>query len=117
MKKKDNRIKRVWVRFTEREHTQLQKDASNYHSISEYIRARLFRNDREIVDPKEFIRSIDSVTVEMKRVGNNINQIARYINQTDRFASEELLSEIQNQLLKYAELQINLDNTWKNIIK
>ena len=68
------------VRLTNLEYEELTKASKSSKCMSDYFRQRVFRKGVGLIDPKEFIRSMDEICLEMKRIGNNINQLARYVN-------------------------------------
>lgn len=82
------------IRFTQDEIEQLEKFANGYGiSISEYIRSRSLNH---------YIRSrieIDLIS-QIKKIGNNINQIARYANvkKTLDYNILKELKQINNKL-------------------
>lgn len=113
---KKNRIKRIELRFREDEYDLLIENSKSYKSTSEYIRARLFKKGSSIPNPIELLKSLDNVNVEMKRVGNNINQLAKYVNQRKGITSDELILEYEKLLNEYVELQQKLEISYRKII-
>ncbi|MCT1172494.1 MobC family plasmid mobilization relaxosome protein, partial [Lactococcus lactis] len=47
---------------------------------------------------KNIISEISSTKSELKRIGNNINQIAKHLNENKNNQTESLMSDYQNQL-------------------
>ena len=78
--KANKRDRIVKVRLTNLEYEELTKASKSSKCMSDYFRQRVFRKGVGLIDPKEFIRSMDEICLEMKRIGNNINQLARYVN-------------------------------------
>ncbi|PRY13745.1 mobilization protein MobC [Pontibacter ummariensis] len=69
------------VRLTKQEHNDLKKQTAEqgYKDVSIYVRRKLFSaDDAPAFNPKPLFRAIDKTGTELKRIGNNINQIARY---------------------------------------
>ena len=48
--------------------------------------------------PLASIQDIQSTKSELKRIGNNINQIAKHLNENKNNQTESLMSDYQNQL-------------------
>lgn len=113
---KKNRTKRLELRFTDDEYNVLMESSKSYKSASEYIRARLFKKGTSILNPVELLKSLDNVSVEMKHIGNNINQVAKYVNQRKGIASDELIVEYEKLLSKYIKLQQQLEISYRKII-
>ena len=54
---------------------------SGVKSMSEYLRMRLLSTkDLYVNDPKEILKTLDKLGEEVGRIGNNINQLAKYAN-------------------------------------
>ncbi|MES2062500.1 MAG: plasmid mobilization relaxosome protein MobC [Bacteroidota bacterium] len=54
---------------------------SGVKSMSEYLRIRLLNTkDLYVNDPKEILKTLDKLGEEVGRIGNNINQLAKYAN-------------------------------------
>ncbi|WP_259768781.1 MobC family plasmid mobilization relaxosome protein, partial [Lactococcus lactis] len=51
---------------------------------------------------KNIISEISSTKSELKRIGNNINQIAKHLNENKNNQTKELMSDYQNQLENFA---------------
>jgi len=55
--------------------------ASGLKTMSEYLRFRLVETkDVYVHDPKEILKTLDFLGEEIGRIGNNINQLAKYAN-------------------------------------
>jgi hypothetical protein len=82
MMAEEKRLKTASMRLTEDERTSLEKRATDagYKDLSEYMRVRLLSEDSAPVhNPKQLFRALDKTGGELKRIGNNINQVARYV--------------------------------------
>lgn len=116
MKPKKNRMKTVRFRCTEEELTHILNYAQNYHSISDYIRSRIFARGSSVLNPIELIRALDEVCLEMKRIGNNINQFAKYTNQRRCITDDAVIKQFENELISYVIMQKKLEKTYRKII-
>ena len=116
---KENLIKYLHVRLKEDEYNRLQEMAKPYGSISKFMRSYIFSGKTILIDPKNFIKGMDELTIAVNRVGNNVNQIAHFINSTKDFGNYALMrewldvfSEYNNLLLKVKK---QIDTLYKDI--
>ncbi|RDV11880.1 plasmid mobilization relaxosome protein MobC [Pontibacter diazotrophicus] len=75
------------IRLTEQERKDLAELASEagYNDVSVYARNKLFAPAHTpIHNPKQLFRAIDKTGAALKRVGTNINQIARYVHYLEK---------------------------------
>lgn len=99
VKKKKNII-RYSLRMTEDEHKKIQDKAFESHkSLNDYIKTSALGKDIIIVE------GLKDLTLEIKRIGININQISKKLNQDNNLTEKEkeiLLNEGKKiwQLLK-----------------
>ncbi len=93
------------VRLTNLEYEELTKASKSSKCMSDYFRQRVFRKGVGLIDPKEFIRSMDEICLEMKRIGNNINQLARYVNIHKEEVNQEVLNEVEKKMADYVIMQ------------
>ena len=105
-----NRINLKKVFLSDIELNQLNRniDQSSCQSFSEYAR-------RTLLDPGMNFITIDTngyqdLVFELKRIGNNINQIARSVNQSQLISSEELqeLKKGIAELIKEVEKEFTI---------
>lgn len=113
---REKRTRRLWVRLSDAEYEKVERKAVGYKSISDYIRSRLIGEGVQLVNPVEYLRVMDEICVEMKRIGNNINQMARYVNQHKDFTSEGVLRDIDNSMKEYIEIEKKLNTTWRRLM-
>lgn len=80
------------LRLTEKEREQLvgQAREAGYKDQSEYMRKKLFASGYGTVhNPKKLFRAIDKTGGELKRIGNNINQITKYVHYLEKSGMAE----------------------------
>ena len=95
------RDKQLNIRLNEEEVKVMQKNIKKSKlSQSEYIRKSILQKNIIVVD------EIKDLMVELKRVGNNLNQITRMMNSGEIKDSKEL-TEVKN----------NLENIWNKVIE
>ena len=51
----------------------------------------------------------------MKRIGNNINQLARYVNIHKEEVNQEVLNEVEKKMADYVIMQDKLNVTWRKL--
>ncbi|HEU3863850.1 MobC family plasmid mobilization relaxosome protein [Streptococcus pneumoniae] len=101
-------LKKVFLSDIELNQLNRNIDQSSCQSFSEYAR-------RTLLDPGMNFITIDTngyqdLVFELKRIGNNINQIARSVNQSQLISSEELqeLKKGIAELIKEAEKEFTI---------
>ena len=98
---KRERSKQLNIRLSENEVELLQKNIEKSKlKQSEYIRKSILKKNIIVID------EIKGLMVELKRVGNNLNQITRMMNNGEIKDSKEL-SEVKN----------NLETVWDKVIE
>lgn len=103
-----NNLKKVFLSDSELGQLKHCIDQSGCQSFSEYAR-------RTLLDPGMNFITIDTtgyqdLVFELKRIGNNINQIARSVNQSQLISSEELqeLKKEIAELIKEVEKEFTI---------
>lgn len=103
------RIKRVEIRVCIHEYSLLEKNAidSGYRNVAQYLReAGLERKD--LTSPFAKKSEKNKWLYEINRIGNNINQIAKKLNQGNSLDDDALLLLSQIQDIANSTLQIVL---------
>ena len=81
---------------------------------SDYIRARLF--DYPLPHPKQVIPEVNrQVIYELKKIGNNLNQQTRAINEAVKIGSQPLSISVKGYLVSIKELLALLEKTRQSI--
>ena len=65
---------------------------------------------RWIFSLKEIMSTIAQANVEVNRIGNNLNQIAKHLNESEQNQTKELLNEYQKEIQ-------SLDQKLRNMLK
>lgn len=82
----------VISRFNEAEYFQLRRAARVAgFTMAGFIRKRCLTDQRMVILPVEEVRDLYR---EINHIGNNINQIARYVN-TDKRVTDEMLRRVE----------------------
>jgi hypothetical protein len=83
---------------------------------SDYIRARLF--DYPLPHPKLVIPEVNRQAIyELKKIGNNLNQQTRAINEAVKIGSQPLTAEVKSYLKTLEELTALLEQTRQSLIQ
>ena len=105
MKKIKNRerniLKRFFVNEKEDERIKLIMKETGITNFSIFARRACCNKEIfsiDFSDYKNIISEISSTKSELKRIGNNINQIAKHLNENKNNQTKELMSDYQNQL-------------------
>ena len=105
MKKIKNRerniLKRFFVNEKENERIKLMMRKTGITNFSIFARRACCNKEIFSIDFSEYkniISEISSTKSELKRIGNNINQIAKHLNENKNNQTKELMSDYQNQL-------------------
>jgi len=119
--KEGKRTKFINVRFTEDEYkevAELEKELAL--SKTDLIRMRILSDTKKtVINAKELIKHLDTVGAEMGRIGNNINQLAKYANTLKlQGALNPMVVERFNQLFEgYIQIQQLLEASLRKIIR
>jgi len=100
--------------FSESEARQIESYASEKRmSVTEFIKAliKAYKRDSAYILPKD--STLKDLIIELRRVGTNINQIARYVN-TNKSISEREIQHLQDSL---SEMERVIIDTLLNPIK
>ncbi len=103
--KNEKRSIRLTFRMNKQEQQHLQK-LSDYANLptSEVIRETVFK--KRLLQPR--VSVIDQQTyVELKRIGNNVNQIAKHLNSGVKVEPSAVLAELSLKLDQLIKLLIN----------
>lgn len=116
MSEKVNKTVTLRFRCSPDEKELFLKKSEMYKSFSHYVRKNLLEKERgEVVPPVEMIRMIDNLVFELNRVGNNINQIAKYINQRKEI-NDAIMQEYKSLLNNLVEIEKEISLSIKSII-
>lgn len=85
------RDKRVEIRVCQQEYEKLEKHAleAGYLNVAQYLRESGL-SQKQITSPSTKQKEKNQWLYEINRIGNNVNQIARYLNQ-GKVPDEEML--------------------------
>ena len=93
--------KKFFVNEKENERIKLMMKKTGITNFSVFARRACCNKEIFTLDFSEYkniISEISSTKSELKRIGNNINQIAKHLNENKNNQTESLMSDYQNQL-------------------
>ncbi|WP_461216392.1 plasmid mobilization protein, partial [Lactococcus cremoris] len=96
-----NILKRFFVNEKENERIKLMMKETGINNFSIFARRACCNKEIFSIDFSEYkniISEISSTKSELKRIGNNINQIAKHLNENKNNQTKEWMSDYQNQL-------------------
>ena len=115
------KTKYLQARLSEQEYQMLVKTAKELNlSQTELIRARVLNNNQSLlINAKEAIQTLDKISMELNRAGNNINQIARYTNSLKLLEKEDnaILKQFNSLFSNYINTQQDLEKALRKIMR
>ena len=115
------KTKYLQARLSEQEYQMLVNTAKELNlSQTELIRARVINNNQSLlINAKEAIQTLDKISMELNRAGNNINQIARYTNSLKLMELEntDILPEFNKIFGNYILIQQDLEKALRKIMR
>jgi hypothetical protein len=118
-KVKINRTELIKVRCTDEEKQDIKKLASDYGmDVSSFIRGKIFEREVSLINAVEFLSMYKEGVHELKKIGNNINQLARYANYAEKSGqvSPALLEELNRYLQDFIRSQREFADLDRKII-
>lgn len=118
--KDGKRTRKIDVRFTEEEFALvLEMEMTLGLKRTDLIRMRILQSSQVIVNARELIVQLDQLGAELGRIGNNINQLARYANILNKRAllSVQIIARYNKLLEEYIRIQQQLEVTLRKIIR
>lgn len=119
MKKKLHRNKPLFIYVTEEEKKKILNNMkrANAKTITNYVR-ELALNEGEIIiynfsELKDSLSETGKYVYELNKIGNNVNQIAKKVNESDVVATED----IQYLLSQVEQMKSNYETTFNLLLK
>ncbi|WP_345947690.1 plasmid mobilization relaxosome protein MobC [Mucilaginibacter sp. PAMB04274] len=117
----NKRSRKIDARFTEAEYeTIVALEQQLGVSKTELVRMRLLNNgDQVLVNAKEVISKLDSIGIEMGRIGNNVNQLARHANLLNLQGNVPpyVVDQFNQLLSRYIGILQEVDTTFRRVIR
>lgn len=115
-----NKTKIFKMRITEDQQTTIQKKAAQAKlTPSEYVRRKVFTGEVGVMDSMAFLDEYKNYVYEIRKVGNNINQLAHYANQLnlqDKY-SIGVIEEMKSYLRRLTECEMKIQELSIKIMK
>jgi KaiC/GvpD/RAD55 family RecA-like ATPase len=119
VKKKLHRNKPLFIYVTEEEKKKILNNMkrANAKTITNYVR-ELALNEGEIIiynfsELKDSLSETGKYVYELNKIGNNVNQIAKKVNESDVVATED----VQYLLSQVEQMKSNYETTFKLLLK
>ncbi|MBB6131525.1 plasmid mobilization protein [Mucilaginibacter lappiensis] len=116
-----NRVKKIDVRFTLKEYEQIQQMEKTFGiTKTDLIRKRMLSETQQVViNAKELIRSLDEIGTEIGRIGQNINQFARYANHLKATGvnNESVIIRFNSLFQEYIKSESQLETALRSILR
>ena len=119
MKKKLHRNKPLFIYVTDEEKKKILNNMkrANAKTITNYVR-ELALNEGEIIiynfsELKDSLSETGKYVYELNKIGNNVNQIAKKVNESDVVATED----VQYLLSQVEQMKSNYETTFNLLLK
>lgn len=120
-KEEGKRTKKVDVRLSPDELNLLDKMVETFGvGRGELIRLRVFNGAKTmVINSSVLVKSLDAISAEFGRAGNNINQLARYSNilRNQNLLSPAITNHYLHLLEDYTRKQIAMETLLRKIIR
>jgi uncharacterized protein (DUF1778 family) len=119
-KTKVNRTELIRLRCTVEEKEAIKKIASEYGlEVSAFLRKKALYKEASLISAVDFLSMYRESVHELKKIGNNINQVARYVNYAQKTGnvSPALLEEIGKYLQDFIRSQREVADLERKILK
>jgi hypothetical protein len=108
----------IRFRCTASERKKIERMAKPYGSISKFMLSTVLSDKKVIIDPYTFLKGMDELTLSINRVGNNINQIAKYFHATKDTTNFGVMQELLNLYSEYNailhKVKVKIDDIYKD---
>ena len=119
MKKKLHRNKPLFIYVTEEEKTKILNNMkrANAKTITNYVRELALKEGEIIIynfsELKDSLSETGKYVYELNKIGNNVNQIAKKVNESDVVATED----VQYLLSQVEQMKSNYETTFNLLLK
>lgn len=98
---KNNKTKRLYIRLTEQQFEIVRKKSDDANMSMTNFFLDLLGIEKAIYQHKELIDIIYKLVSNDKRVENNINQVAKHLNQNSERISDQVIRDYIDMIEKY----------------
>lgn len=119
MKKKLHRNKPLFIYVTEEEKKKILNNMkrANAKTITNYVRELALNEGKIIIynfsELKDSLSETGKYVYELNKIGNNVNQIAKKVNESDVVATED----VQYLLSQVEQMKSNYETTFNLLLK
>jgi hypothetical protein len=112
---------KIDVRFNAEEYRRIgEMEKESGLKKAELVRRRLLGDDAAVlINAKELLKTLDGISLELARAGNNINQLARYANRLNKHhvLSAAVAERFLEEMDKYRALQLELQSLFRKLLR
>lgn len=115
-----NRTKRFEVRLTDEQYATIREKAAKANlTPTEYVRRKVFSGEVGVMDSLAFLKEYSRYLHEIRKIGNNINQVAHYANilQNKGIYSKDVIDEMTIQLRELTAVEMRMEELNIKILK
>lgn len=116
----ENRTKRLWIRLTPKEHDFLKNEAERHKiKVATYVRTCIFKKEASLINAIDFLKEYREGVRELKKIGNNVNQLAKYANFLEKSGrvNEQVILELNKLLGDFVRCQRETADLDRKILK
>lgn len=118
--KDGKRTRKIDVRFTEEEFAfVLEMEKILGLKRTDLIRMRILQSSKAIINARELIVQLDQLGAELGRIGNNINQLARYANTLNKrsLLSPQIIERYNVLLAEFIKIEHQLEISLRKVVR
>ena len=115
-----NKNKIFKMRITEDQLSVIRQKASKANlTPTEYVRRKVFSGEVGVMDSLAFLKEYSKYLYEIRKIGNNINQVAHYANilQNKDTYSKDVIDEMTIQLRELTAVEMRMEELNIKILK
>ena len=113
MRANRSRKHRVEVAMNDQEYEEFMKHVEECGLSKQSYLLQLIKNRIPQPLPSD---DFQEVIRQLRRIGNNINQLARYVNIHKEEVNQEVLNEVEKKMADYVIMQDKLNVTWRKLM-
>ena len=118
---KDRRSFKIDVRFTEAEYREVEAlEKALSLKKAELIRRKVLHDGKgTLLNAVAVLKSLDGISLELARTGNNINQLARYANRLQKHGvlSPKVLAEFLGMMNTHQRQQTEIQQLYRQVLR
>jgi t-SNARE complex subunit (syntaxin) len=120
---KEKKRKRYEYYLSDAEHSDVSArlQDSGYNQLGAFVRALILEENKSMrtINPVNFLNEVSSLSFQVSKIGNNINQLARHTHEMNKLKiiQPEVIQTINEKLEDYSVLQKKIISELKTLFK